>query len=235
MNFKRLLLLFICITVSWSVFGQEHEQREGQPDLPGTFLLEFGSTSPQNAPDNFDTGLWGSRTFNIYYQYDITIPVFKKHFSLAPGIGLGLDRFKFTNNYAIAFESGNLTMSKMGLDITKSQFVTNYFDIPIELKYTKNPEDPRRSLKVSVGFRGGVLINAYTKISYTDDEGSEIRDKSRRDWNVNTFRYGAYGKIGVGNFSLFAYSNISTLFESENGPDKSNINTLTFGLSFAGF
>lgn len=230
-KYKRALLLFF-----FSIYGLVlmAQTSKGRPDLPGTLLLELGVNIPNQEAENFNTAGWGSRTFNLYYQYHIQLPIFNNKISVVPGIGFGFDRFKFSNNYTITYESGDLTMSKIGLDISKSQFITNYFDVPVELMYTKKVDDPNRSFKISLGFRTGVLMDAFSKIRYTDD-GTEIKAKTKQGWDVNTIRYGPYAKAGFGNFSLFAYSNISTLFKADQGPDDSNMNTLTFGISIGGF
>lgn len=218
------------------VFGQEETNKEkvGRPDIPGTFLAELGFNMPLGASDDFDAGFFGSRTINIYYQYDI--PLFESRFVFSPGIGFGLDRFKFKNNYTMDYESGTdvLIMTKSELDISKSQLITDYLDVPIELRYINNPSNPSGSFKVAVGFRAGVLFSSFTKIKYKEDSET-IKEKTKRNWNLNNFRYGVYGKIGVGNVSLFGYYNLSTLFKNGEGPDGKDINNLTFGISFAVF
>jgi hypothetical protein len=224
-----LLVIAIACEVSAQV-----SRSKGRPDLPGTLLFEFGFNQPQGAPADFNTGFWGSRSVNVYYQYPVKLPILKSKFSIVPGFGLGLDRFKFINNNTLTYESGDLVMSKINLDITKSQFITNYVDVPIELRYSRNPGDPNRTFKAAIGFRAGLLLNAFTKIRY-DDDGTTAKEKTKRDWELNTYRYSMYGKIGVGNFSVFTYYNMSTLFKTDQGPDSSSINNLAIGISLAGF
>jgi hypothetical protein len=230
--FFTLLLLHASLNLS----AQDKKDLPKRPDLPGTFLIELGFNRPQDAPDNFDYGFWGSRTMNVYYQYDFTLPFLKSKFTLSPAIGLGMDRYKFTNNYTLEYESGtnDLVMNDTELDIKKSQLITNYLDMPIELRYTKNPVDPSRSFKIAIGFRAGILISSFTKLKY-DAESEIIKEKIRRDWNLNDYRYGVYGKIGVGNVNLFGYYNSSTLFETGEGPDGRDINNVTIGISLGGF
>jgi hypothetical protein len=230
----KLSLVLIFIMIQSTMVIAQTKYAGGRPDIPGTLLLEVGVNLASETPEDFKPAVFGSRTLNVYYQYPIQLPIFQKKISLVPGIGFGFDRFKFSNNYTLAYESGDLTMSKMGLDISKSQFNTNYFDVPIEIMYTKKVDDPNRSLKVSLGFRTGVLINAFTKIRYNDD-GTDIKLKTKQAWDVNTLRYGPYAKVGFGNFSLFTYSNMSTLFKADKGPDESNINSVTIGISLGGF
>jgi hypothetical protein len=227
---------FLLLLTSLTLTGQDKKDIPKRPDLPGTFLIEFGFNRPLDAPDNFDIGFWGSRTMNVYYQYDFTLPFFRSRFTLAPAIGLGMDRYKFTNNYTLEYASGtnDLVMTDTELDIKKSQLVTNYLDIPVELRYTSNPMDPARSFKIAVGYRVGMLISSFTKLKY-DTEDETIKEKIRRDWNLNDYRHGFYGKIGFGNVNLFGYYNSSTLFESGKGPDERDINNLTIGISLGGF
>lgn len=229
------LLLVTLVALNYPMFSQTPENSGGYPDLPGTFVLEWGFNGTRDTPKNFSTALLGSRTINIYYQHPFKIPILKNKLSFVPGFGVGLDQFKLTTGRTLAFESGSLTMSKMELDISKSKLNANYFDIPIEIRYTSNPDDPKRSFNLSLGFRTGTLMSSYTKIVYDDDEGEKVKDKRKRDWNLSKFRYGIYGKIGFGNFTFFTYSNVSTLFRSGKGPDDHDVSTVTFGISLASF
>lgn len=230
---KRISIILFLTTFCLECFSQQVKENNKLKFL-GDFGIDFGFSTPFNAPDNFNTAYLGSRTFNVYYLHEITLPINKSRFSILPGLGLGLDRFTFSDQNTLYYEGSNLTMSTMGLDITKSQLITNYLDIPVELRYTRNPQDPNRSLKVAVGFRFGYLFDAFTKIKYYD-ENTLVKDKSKRDWNLNSYRYGVYGKIGIGNFSIFSHYNFSTLFRNNSGPDDSGINVLTTGISISGF
>jgi hypothetical protein len=228
---KKNILTLSLIFITFNLLAQTAKPKT-RPDLPGTFLVEFGFNRAQDTPDKFSTGFWGSRTVNLYYQYDLRI--LKSRFSLVPGLGLGMERYKFKNNYTLGYEGDVLTMDKTSLNIKKSQLITNYLDVPIELRYTSNPENPNRSFKMAAGFRAGLLISSFTKLKYDDDDET-IKVKTRRDWNLNPYRYGIYGKIGTGNFNIFWYQNLSTLFKAGKGPDEHDINTATFGISIGGF
>jgi hypothetical protein len=123
--------------------------------------------------------------------------------------------------------------------LKKSMLITNYIDIPVELRFNTNPNDLGRSFKVSLGFKFGILYDSFTKLKYRQ-EGETKKLKDKQNYQLNPIRYGAYLRIGAGNLSVFGYYNISTLFENNKGPVKGkgpaqDINYLQVGLSFAAF
>jgi hypothetical protein len=248
----RKFTVIILFTAFFShAFSQESTptapKKTVRPDIPGTFVLELGINGAPQAPDRFDLGFWGSRTFNVYYQYDLRIA--KSKFSVVPGLGLSLERFKFRNGYTLMYQTGStdpkndtlamFSPSQAGLPgMKKSQLVTNYVELPLEICFRTNPDDPARSFKASIGGRVGFLYDSFTKVKYK--EGSEVKQfKDKQRFELNQFRYGVYTKIGFGNFSIFGYYNINTLFEEGGGPvemkKKTEFNTFTAGISLSSF
>lgn len=228
-------IVFVTIFLLSNALCAQDKAELKSKDIPGSFAIDFGFNIPTSITSDFSTRLLGSRTVNIHYYYGIKIPGFKSHLSFNPGIGLGLDRFKFGSNTTFEFEGNKLEMSDLGLNIIKSQLITNYFDIPLDLRYDFNPDNEYRTGYISIGFKGGVLLNGYTKIKHTDDDGQIIKDKSKQDWNLNKFRYGITAKLGVGNFGLFSNYYLSTLFNKNSGPSENSINKITIGISLSGF
>lgn len=215
--------------------------RTGQPNIPGTFVLELGINNALDAPERFDLGLWGSRSLNVYYTHELRL--FKSKFSLVPGIGLSLERFKFKNGATLGYDAEDSLKLLLPAETAitgerKSQLITNFIDIPVELRFTSNPDDPNRAFKIAVGGRVGYLYDAFTKMKYKEDgETKQLKDK--QNFNLNRFRYGVYGKLGIGNFSLFGYYNLTPLFEEGEGLYEGNVandfQTVTVGISLSAF
>ena len=125
--------------------------QEGQPNIPGTFVLEFGINNALEAPDKFDLALWGSRTVNIYYTYELRLGQSK--FSVVPGIGLSLERFKFKNGATLGYDAEDSLKLLLPQETTlggerKSQLITNYVDVPLELRFTTNPDERNARARV---------------------------------------------------------------------------------------
>lgn len=249
MRYKIPALLILTI-ISLTAFAQTETPKKmsRRPDIPGTFALEFGFNRDLSGPDQFSLNFFGSRTVNLYYQYDFRI--LNSSFSFVPGIGLSLERFKFGNENTPAYDPNDtesivmLTPNETGLSgIKKSQLITNYIDVPVEIRYSTKPDDPARSFKISVGGRIGYMYDSFTKIKYK--ENSEVKKlKNKENLNLTKFRYGLTARIGVGNFSLFGYYNLTPLFEEGKGLSdiisaessvKNDFSTLTIGISLASF
>jgi len=240
---QKIAPFIIVLAAATNVLAQTPEtpKKAGRPDIPGTFVVEIGVNRGLDAPSKFSLGLWGSRTVNLYYQYDI--PILKSKFSFVPGIGLSLERFNFKGLRVLGYDAEDslslLTPANAGITgLKKSQLVTNFVELPLEFRYTSKPEDPARSFKVAVGGRIGYLYESFNKLKYKE-EGDLIRVKDKQRFNLNEFRYGVSGKIGVGNFSLFGYYNLNNLFEDGKGlGEKGQIvdfPTFTVGISLSSF
>lgn len=234
-----------------------------RPDIPGTFVLELGINRLMEKPNEIKYGFWGSRTMNVYYLYDMRIGNSK--FTFHTGIGLGMERFKlmsskqyFSNdtvsytNPTLAYDAvGNTTFLpaanviydndslgqidySQSFSTKKSMMTMTYLDIPVEFRFNVNPEDPARSFKIGVGGRAGYLINAHTKIRYKEN-GDIKKLKNSQAFNLSRFRYSAFLKVYLGNFSIFGYYNFNPLFEEGKGPMQTKATSYTVGISLASF
>src|SRR6267142_4434814 len=95
---RIVFVLLPSLLMSVSVLAQT-TKKVARPDIPGTFVFDFGFNRARLVPPNFIQGFWGSRTVNLYYQYPLRIA--RTKFSFVPAIGVSMDRFKLVNNYTL--------------------------------------------------------------------------------------------------------------------------------------
>jgi hypothetical protein len=262
---KKYASIAILVILAYSAIAQSTEtpKKTTRPDIPGTFTLELGVNRLTEKPNKLKYGFWGSRTMNVYYQYDMRIA--KSKFSFHPGIGFGMERFKLMRSEGyLATDTVNYTSPTLGFDANgnttfipaanyiydadtlgqidfsgsyrtkKSMLAMNFIDIPVELRFSTNPDDPARSFKIGIGGRVGYLINAHTKIRYRED-GDIKKLKNHQDFNLSRFRYSAFVKIYMGNFSFFGVYNLNPMFEGNKGPSQTKAQSYTIGISLASF
>jgi hypothetical protein len=239
----RIFSIFIALTLTFSgsLLAQEKTRKAYRPDIPGFFLVDFGFNTALGKPTNFNQGFWGSRTLNLYYHYPVRIGNTK--FTYNPGAGFSFERFKLTNSYTLAHTpdasgffdlvpaAGSILPNS---SIKKSMIVSNYFDImPVEFRFDTNPRDVTRGFNISIGGRIGFLMESHTKVKYADNGVSGIY-KDKQQHGLNPIRYGAYTRIGIGNFNWFWMYNFSPYFNTNKGPDNTSMNTMTIGISING-
>jgi len=262
---KKLAFIAILITSASCAIAQSTEipKKSRRPDIPGTFAIDLGINRLTDRPNDLKYGLWGSRTLNLYYLYDMRIG--KSKFTFHPGIGFGMERFKlmssnhYLSNDTVKYTNPTLIFDGLGNTIfapaanvvydadtlgqinwsgsystKKSMVALNYIDVPVELRFNTKPEDPARSFKVAIGGRIGYLLNAHTKIKYKED-GDFKKLKTVQTYNLNRIRYSVYMKIYLGNFALFGYYNLSPLFKEGKGPMQTQTASYTVGISLASF
>lgn len=241
----RFLTALLLAGVSFSIQAQDSSKVRtvARPNIPGSFMVDFGLNGVINPPTNFEYGIWGSRTANFYYQYPIRFG--RSKFSFNPGVGVSLERFKLKNNYILvdpAEPAGTDPVEKYVLvpgetfypDIKKAMLIANYVEVPLEIRFDTKPEDIARSFNFALGARVGVLFDSQQKVKYREDDQWK-KSKNKEDWGLNFLRYGAYTRIGIGAFNIFGFYNLSPLFAPNMGPEDTKMNTYTFGISINGF
>jgi hypothetical protein len=243
---KKVLFFVLFSSLTFAAFAQTDlepaKKKKGRPNLPGTFAIDLGFNFPSEK-SGFNTNVFGSRTLNIYYYYDYRLG--NSNFSVHPGIGFGLERYKFSNDKTVGYVPGPNSNDVIEMipasdvipnasSLKKSGFITNYIDIPLEVRYSTNPDDPGRSFKMSLGFKFGVLYDSFTKLKYRED-GETKKLKDKQNYELNPIRYGALFRVGIGGFSLYANYTLSPLFQDKKGPEGAEINNFTAGLTLAVF
>jgi hypothetical protein len=242
----RFLLALLLAGVSFSIHAKDSPEpvrKVARPNIPGSFMIDFGLNGALYPPTNFEYGIWGSRTANFYYQYPIRFG--RSKFSFNPGVGVSLERFKLKNNYILIDPdepAGTDPVEKYVLvpgesfypDIKKVMLIANYVDVPLEIRFDTKPEDIARSFNFALGARVGVLFDSQQKVKYRENDQWK-KSKNKEDWGLNLLRYGAYTRIGIGAFNLFGFYNFSPLFTPDMGPENTMMNTYTFGISINGF
>jgi hypothetical protein len=243
---SRFLFLLLIIGVSFSLNAQDSTKVRpvARPNIPGSFIIDFGLNGSFQAPTDWEYGIWGSRTVNFYYQYPVRFG--RSRFSFNPGLGVALERWKFDNKNvlrdlpeAVGADPVEAYTLVPGVplfypEIKKVMLITNYVEVPLEFRFDSKPEDISRSFNFAVGGRVGYLFDAQQKVKYRE-EGQWKKDKEKENWGLSRLRYGVYSRIGIGAFNLFGFYNLSPLFQPGKGPDGTTMTTFTAGISLNGF
>jgi hypothetical protein len=199
-------------------------------------MIQLGVLSWNGKPDSIKTaGL--PRTLNIYVMMAFPFKT-NPHWSSAIGVGIASDNMYFENTFVdIKSTSTRLPFTNVAdtNHFKKFKVSANYLEVPVELRFSSNPDDDSRSIKFAVGVKGGLLLNAHTKgKDLQRRDGTTInsytqKETSKRFFNSN--RLAVTARVGWSHFSLFGSYAVTPLFkEGVAAP----IRPMTIGLTVSG-
>jgi hypothetical protein len=207
-------------------------------------LLQLGYTSWAGKPDSIHTRGF-SKSVNAYFMFDFPFKT-SPQFSAAIGLGIGSDQIKFDSTYVNVkgVASATTTYSTLRFDrsaydgstgyFKKTKLATVYLEVPAELRYSFNPENPNKGFKVALGARAGMLIKSGTRSrKFTNSNvfpnDYTLKENSKRYFN--TSRVVGTLRAGYGHFTLFGNYQITKLLKDGAGPA---LHPFTIGVSIGG-
>lgn len=231
---KKIVLLLLAITGTLLATAQKNETTKKTDwskidlsDRPADHLMiQYGGDSWTNRPDSVRTGNGFSRHFNIYFMLDKPFKTNKK-MSLGIGAGLGTSHLFFKNT-RVDLRSASNRLPFTNVDSTdhfeKMKMTTIYFEIPLELRYYSNPQNPAKSWKAAIGLKLGTLLKAYTKgKNYVNKNGQSLYgtsyvEKQSSKRFINGTMMAATARVGYGIFSIDAGYQLNGVLKDGTGP-----------------
>jgi hypothetical protein len=154
----RLLLSFFLSFILFigNSFGQKRERMD-------MAMINLNYNGLLNSQQAFQQKFY-SYGYDFALMYD---HIMSQKAPISIGIGLGLSTMHFYTNADVInrdttsgtysfFEPIDTTSS----DIKRSRFSTNYYEIPIELRFRTKPKEDKHPWKFAVGAKLGFLINS---------------------------------------------------------------------------
>lgn len=238
---KKTLFVLLSLSTSLLALSQSTDTKK-KLDLSNRaadhFMIQYGADSWTNRPDSIRTGGF-SRHFNIYFMFDKPFKTNPK-FSIAYGIGIGSSNMFFKNTYVdVKANSTRLPFTNVDSANHFSKFkVTNiYAELPVELRYFSNPENPGKSWKAALGVKVGTLLKTYSKgKNLVTKSGASVygnsyivKESSKRFFNGTMLA--VTGRIGYGIISLDAGYQFNGVLKDGAGP---SMNKFSLGITFSG-
>jgi hypothetical protein len=201
------------------------------------FMIQLGYENWAGKPDSLKTKGF-AHSINVYFMLDFPFKT-DPRFSVGLGAGVSGSSTYFDKT---AVQIANPNSTKLIFNnvsdtnyYKKSKLATVYAEIPLELRFTADPEHNASSWKFVVGAKIGTMINAHTKNkTLMSKSGGTInaytmKESSKRFFN--TTRLAATARIGYGVFSLFGVYQINNFLKDGAGP---NIHPYTIGIGISG-
>jgi hypothetical protein len=237
---KKFLLFSACLLSASFLLAQDTVMKKKNViDLSNRpkdhLLLQGGITNWAGKPDSINTGGF-SRSLNAYFMFDFPFKT-NPHLSMAVGLGVGTDNIIFKKTY-VGIKDITTTIHFTDQSDTnhfkKTKLVTAYLELPIEFRYSANPETGN-GFKMAIGVKVGTMMSAHTRNSNFQDSSENVlnnyvlKEASKRHFNKN--RLVGSLRVGYGHLSLFGSYQLSQLFKEGSGP---TVRPFTIGLTLSG-
>ncbi len=202
-------------------------------------VIQLSSDRLLGLPDSISANVKGlSRGLNIYAMLDKPFRSNPK-LSIAFGAGIGSSNIYFKRMF-VDIASTSSTLPFINQDTTanykKFKLSTSFLEIPLEFRFSSNPENPNKSTKFAIGIKGGTMLNAHTKAKeLRSAAGATVNGatwKQNSKSYFNTTRIAATARVGYGIFSLFGAYTLTPMFKD--GVAAPDAKTLQIGLQISG-
>jgi hypothetical protein len=241
---KKILLLFVCAALLTTLHAQQNpepkKKKKETIDLSGRandhLLIQLGYAGWGGQPDSINNGGF-SKSFNMYLMFDFPFKTNPK-LSIALGPGISSDHIKFSKTF-VDVKGTTTTLRFINQSDTnhfkRTTLSISYLEIPVEFRYTADPLNSGRGLKLAIGAKVGTMINAHTRNKELQNKGGGLlnsylmKESSKRYFN--TTRLSVTGRLGWGHFSLYGTYQVSSLFKTGVAAD---IHPYSIGLTLSG-
>jgi hypothetical protein len=182
------------------------------------YLSDFWSTSL--APEDNYLDLNTSKSYTWNFSLPCVSIGFTRHFGLASTLGINFNKYRFDGNNTIVKDENGVIgpyYPEAGTEYSKSKLVTTYATLPVILEVQIPLANSHNTINIGAGVIGAAKLGAHTKVQYYTD--GKQKDKNKDDFSLNTFRWGATGRIGYEFFQVYGTCYFTSMFENGKGPE----------------
>ena len=186
--------------------------------------------------NDLDYQLAGSRFFEIGWVWSTRVFKNSNFLRLNYGVSYISEGLKPTDNRYFV-KRGNITeLQPFRVELDKSKFRLDNFILPIHFelgpsKFIEREDriryDISKNFRFGIGGFVGVNVSTRQKLKYKED-GDDVKDKLKTDYNTNDFLYGLSSYMGFGDTTLYLKYTLTPIFNDQ-AIDQNNI---SLGLRF---
>lgn len=151
---------------------------------------------------------------------------FNDHFKTYISTGFEWNYLRLKHNVLLDQDATPLNYSTPE-DITykKNVFTSTYLRLPLTFEFRSKRFRNGDRAKLAVGAMTGILIKGSQRLK-SNEQGSQ---KFKDNYNLASFQYGAFARLGYDSMGFFVKCYINDMFE--NSPNQDGLNNFTFGLT----
>lgn len=118
-----------------------------------------------------------------------------------------------------------LTFHPSAISYQKNIFTSTYLRTPLSFEWRGHKNRNGDRPKIAFGAMTGILLKGTQRLKSKEEGKQKFKD----NYNLASFQYGAFARVGFGSLGVFAKYYLNDMFE--NSPDQEKLNNFTFGLT----
>ncbi|NGM66181.1 outer membrane beta-barrel protein [Sphingobacterium sp. SGR-19] len=150
---------------------------------------------------------------------------FNDAFKMYVSAGFEWNYLRLKNDIILDTEAIPLAYSLSDITYKKNIFTSTYLRTPLSFEWRGPRNHHGHRPKIAFGAMTGILLKGTQRFK-SEEHGKQ---KFKDNYNLASFQYGAFARIGFGSLGVFAKYYMNDMFE--NSPNQENLNNLTFGLT----
>lgn len=152
------------------------------------------------------------------------------------GLSLMYNNLRATDNRSFVVNGDQTELVENPIHLKESRFRNVYLVLPLHLEFDftdkkiiddKTYFRSHESFRFGIGGYAGVNVKSKQILRYEDD-GRDVKERTKGDFNANNFIYGLSAYVGYGQISLYAKYDLSPIFK-DNAIEQNNVSV---GLRF---
>ena len=206
---KKLLLIILTLGFVYTTMGQKLGQTTIKRFSFGLDL--YTDIWLKKLPDvKFRTINQGISVFGMY-----NYPFGDSPFSIAIGIGTGFHNM-YTKGKIENIKADTIVFVKFPDTISykRNKLGLSFLDIPLEFRLKT-----AKKFRLAVGVKFGFLLDGKTKYKGDREDGKLVVQKEKQVNNLQNFRFGPTFRIGYDWFNIYAYYQVTKVFDPGRGPE----------------
>lgn len=225
---------------SWGQDDKKEKDYYEDKRTTSTIVLAAGLnnalTDGQSLNDS-DFKIGGSKFFEIGWVWNTRVFENTNWLRFRYGLSFQFNGLKPTDNRYFVEDDDLTYLEEYPVNLKKSKFRMDNLVVPVHFEFGpfKRIEHDNgtttfsayKKFKVGLGGYAGLNLGERQKLKF-DEDGSNVKEKLKYDYNTNDFIYGLSGYIGWGNTSLYAKYDLNPIFQDPN-PE---IHNVSLGLRF---
>lgn len=185
------------------------------------YSLYAGSTNPEF----FELNPGKSLSWNLNFA-EWAFKNERKTFGVVTGMGISFNDYAFDLPITIEKEDGFGKIIPVTLEnVEKSKLHVNYLTAPLMLEIKTPLRMGSSRLYLAGGVIGGLYLGSHTKYKLNNNN----KEKIKSNYHINQWKYDLTGRVGFGDFCIFANYSMTSLFKEAKGPE---LHPLMIGISF---